>query len=130
MTDTTAYGQTPKPKARPKEVSCRLHRFSKMADALDSRFRIPGTSIRFGWDSILGLVPGRGALVTVAPAAIQIAEGYRMGARKRTLARMGTNTALDLIIGGVPLIGDVFDVFFKSNKRNLALLHKEFGQDA
>jgi hypothetical protein len=96
-----------------------------LADGLDSRYKIPGLPVRFGWDSILGLVPGLGDLVTTIPAAIFLVEGWRLGARKRVLARMGVNSALDLTLGGVPLLGDIFDVYFKANRRNLALLEAE-----
>ena len=108
----------------------RIARLQRLANGLDSRFRIPGTQIRFGWDSVLGLVPGIGDLVTTVPAAIFLIEGWRLGVRKRTLARMGVNSALDLTIGGLPVIGDAFDVFFKANRRNLALLEAELDQVA
>ncbi|WP_435206032.1 DUF4112 domain-containing protein [Tateyamaria sp. 1078] len=105
----------------------RIARLRQLADGLDSKFRIPGTSLRFGWDSVLGLVPGLGDAVTVIPAGIFIAEGWRMGARKRVLARMGVNSAIDFVLGGVPIIGDAFDLVFKANRRNLALLEREMG---
>lgn len=108
----------------------RLARLDRMAHALDSRFRIPGTSIRFGWDSILGLVPGLGGLVTLGPAALQIIEAVRMKVRRRILLRMCANAGIDFVVGGIPVIGDLFDVFFKSNRRNLALLKSELGSEA
>lgn len=103
-------------------VEARIARLDRLAKALDSRFRIPGTSIRFGWDSILGLVPGLGGAVTFVPAVMQIVEGRRLGARRSTLIRMAVNSGLDFFIGGVPIAGDVFDVFFKANRKNLELL--------
>ncbi|WP_425038152.1 DUF4112 domain-containing protein [Primorskyibacter sp. S187A] len=108
----------------------RLDRLERMANQLDSRFRFPGTNIRFGWDSVLGLVPGLGDIVTAGPAAWLILEGWRMGARKRALARMGLNAALDFTIGGIPVLGDLFDVAFKANRRNLALLKADLSQNA
>lgn len=105
--------------------AARMQRLARMADALDSRFRIPGTRIRFGWDSILGLVPGLGAVVTLGPAAVQIVEGRNLGARTTTLLRMGANAVIDMLIGAIPVIGDIFDVVFKSNRRNLALLQRD-----
>jgi hypothetical protein len=95
----------------------------RMANALDTRFRLLG--IRFGWDSILGLIPGLGDVATAIPGAVMIAEAARMGARKRVLARMAFNTGIDMVIGGIPLIGDAFDVVFKSHRRNIALLSAE-----
>ena len=83
--------------------------------------------MRFGWDSILGLVPGLGDAVTVLPAAYMIHQAAGMGVRRRVLARMAANAGIDFVVGGVPILGDAFDVFFKSNRRNLALLEKELG---
>jgi len=100
----------------------RLSRF------MDSRFRIPGTGIRFGWDSVLGLVPGVGDLAAFGPAAYLPYRAYAMGARKRTVARMAVNTGLDVTLGAVPLLGDAFDIYFKANKRNVALLRDELEQ--
>jgi len=104
----------------------RLERLDRMAEKLDARFSVMG--LRFGWDSILGLIPGVGDAATAIPGAYMIFEGARMGARKRVLGRMGANTAIDLVIGGIPVIGDAFDVFFKSNRRNIAILKRELGR--
>jgi hypothetical protein len=107
----------------PDEVHlAQLDRFSSL---FDSKFRIPGTGIRFGWDSILGLVPGAGDLAAFGPAAYLLYRGHAMGARKRTVARMALNSGLDLTLGAVPLFGDVFDLFFKANNRNVALLRRD-----
>ncbi len=95
---------------------------------LDSRFRIPGLGIRFGWDSVLGLVPGLGDLATAVPSGYMIYQGAKMGARRRVLAQMGANAAVDFVIGGVPVLGDVFDVFFKAHRRNIALLKREMAR--
>lgn len=103
----------------------RLARLETLADTLDSRYRIPGTQVRFGWDTILGLVPGVGDLATTGPAAWMMLEGYRMGARKRTLARMGVNAGIDLAVGSIPLVGDLFDLGFKANRRNLSILRRD-----
>lgn len=94
-----------------------------MARLLDSRFSLFG--IRFGWDPILGLIPGLGDLAAAVPAAVMIAEAARMGVRKRILMRMVANTGIDVVVGGIPLIGDAFDIAFKSNRRNIALLRAE-----
>lgn len=101
----------------------RLERLERLAGHLDSRFRILGVPV--GWDSILGLFPVVGDLVTALPAGAMIYEGYRSGARKRVLARMALNGGIDLTLGGIPVLGDAFDVFFKSHKKNIALLRKE-----
>lgn len=122
MTSVTEFPTGPEAR-RAREA--RLHRLDRMARAMDTRYGIPGTSIRFGWDSILGLVPGVGDLAAAIPSAIILYEGVRMGARRRVLAQIGTNMAIDLVIGGVPVLGDAFDLFFKSHRRNMALLRAE-----
>ncbi len=100
----------------------RLGRLDRLADGLDSRYRIPLTRIRFGWDAILGLVPGLGDVAALGPAGYILLEAHRMGASKRLELRMLTNTGLDLIVGTVPLVGDLLDIGIKSNRRNVALL--------
>lgn len=107
------------------DAADRLTRIEHVARLLDSRFRFPIIGVRVGWDSILGLIPGVGDAITTIPAGWMIWHGYQMGARKRTLARMGLNAGIDLVLGGVPVIGDLFDVAFKSHKRNLSLLQRE-----
>ncbi len=78
-----------------------------------------------GWDSILGLVPGVGDTITVVPAALMINTGYQAGIRKRALGRMIWNTGLDLAVGSIPLVGDIFDVAFKSHRKNVEVLRAE-----
>jgi len=99
-----------------------LARLETLADWLDTRFRIPGTSIRFGLDGLIGLVPGLGDLAMLAPAFYLIGRAASLGAPLHVLARMLVNTALDLVIGAIPVVGDIFDVAFKANRRNTALL--------
>ncbi|WP_227272116.1 DUF4112 domain-containing protein [Roseobacter weihaiensis] len=103
----------------------RLERLDRIARRLDSNFRIPVLGVRFGWDSVFGLIPGFGDLATAVPGVFMIYEGVQMGARRRVLARMGVNTAVDLLVGSIPLAGDLFDLFFKSHRRNIALLKAE-----
>ena len=89
---------------------------------MDDRFRIPGTNVRFGLDALLGLIPGIGDAAATLISVGLIWEARRLNAPKRKLARMVANLAADLIIGSIPLIGDVFDVAFKANRRNMDLL--------
>ena len=100
-----------------------LESLNRLARMLDSRFRLPGTSIRFGLDTVIGLVPGIGDTLVAAPSAWIIWRGHRMGIGKRHIARMVANSASDYVIGLVPVIGDLFDVGFKANLRNVAILH-------
>lgn len=102
-----------------------IDQLDRLSKWLDNKYTIPGTSIRFGWDAILGLVPGIGDAVVLAPSAYLIYKGYTLGARKRTMALMIFNVGLDSTIGAVPLIGDVFDVIYKANRRNFSLLRND-----
>lgn len=94
----------------------------RLADLLDSRFRIPGTQQTFGVDAVLGLVPGAGDAVGLVAAAFVVTQAVRLGARGWTLANMLVNAALDATVGSVPVLGTVFDVVYKANNRNVRLL--------
>jgi hypothetical protein len=94
----------------------------KLADWLDTRFVVPGTNFRFGFDALIGLVPGIGDLITTALGAYILVRAHELGASKLLLARMGANLAIDSIVGAVPLVGDLFDVVFRSHHRNVRLL--------
>ncbi|MGH7497227.1 MAG: DUF4112 domain-containing protein, partial [Gemmatimonadales bacterium] len=95
---------------------------------LDSSFRVPGTRIRFGLDMIIGLVPGLGDLIAGALSLYIIAESARIGVPRSLLLRMGWNVAVDTLVGEIPIFGDLFDVAWKANMRNLALLEEHLGQ--
>lgn len=110
------------------DIAARLDRLDRLADRLDTRFSLFG--IRFGWDSLLGLIPGIGDVATTVPGVYIISEAARMGASRRVLARMGLNTATDFVIGGIPVIGDLFDIGFKANRRNIALLRRDMARPA
>ncbi|AEI92138.1 DUF4112 domain-containing protein [Roseobacter litoralis] len=103
----------------------RLARLERIAHRLDNRFRMPLVGLRFGWDSVIGLIPGVGDIATTLPSAFMIYEGAKMGARRRTLLRMGANTAVDFLVGSIPVLGDLFDMQFKSHRRNVKLLRAE-----
>lgn len=96
----------------------------RWANVLDNYFQVPGTRIRFGFDAIVGLVPGIGDLSAPVFAAFIIASGLRMRVPPVVLARMVLNAALDAMLGLVPFLGDIADVFWKANLRNLALLER------
>ncbi len=102
-----------------------LEALDRLSKSLDAQYRIPFTAFRFGWDSILGLVPGVGDAVALAPSVYLIYRANALGARKRTIGRMALNTGLDFTIGAVPVVGDVFDAVYKSNRRNFALLKND-----
>lgn len=96
----------------------------KWAVLLDSAFQLPGTRFRFGLDPIVGLLPGAGDLVTGFFSVMILVHSVRLRIPKVVMARMVLNTALDLLTGVVPLLGDLFDAAYKSNLRNLALLER------
>lgn len=96
----------------------------QFADLLDSRFRIPGTRIRFGLDPILSLVPGIGDLASPAFTVALLVQAVYQGVPRIIMLRMLLNGLLDAVIGIVPLAGSIGDVFFRANLRNLALLER------
>src|SRR5512134_3195080 len=100
------------------EVEAAVARITAVAKLMDSLFSIPGTRIRLGVDSLLGLVPVVGDLAAQAVAAYLIWEARQLGVPKLTLWRMVGNTLIDTVVGAVPLVGDAFDVVFKANMKN------------
>ena len=100
----------------------RLARLRRVGWLLDSSLPIPGTRFTLGIDQIVGLVPGLGDLLAGLFSLYIIIEAARMGVPRGLLARMGWNVAVDTLVGEVPILGDFFDVVFKANIRNLALL--------
>ncbi|HEY7557920.1 MAG TPA: DUF4112 domain-containing protein [Candidatus Binatia bacterium] len=95
-----------------------------LADLLDQRFTIPGTSIRVGLDPILGLIPGIGdAIANIAGSAILLIAA-QLNVPKIVLIRMGLNVAGNALIGAVPIFGDIFSIWFRSNARNADLLER------
>lgn len=112
------------------ELALALQRMRALAKFMDTAYRIPGTNFRFGWDAILGLIPGIGDLATGVVSASIVGYALRMGVRKRTMARMLANLGLDVTLGAVPLLGDLFDAGFKGNVRNVKLLEREIARRA
>lgn len=101
-----------------------LIRFRTIATALDARWRLPGTPFRFGWDAVIGLLPGLGDGIAGAVGSYGLYAGWRLGAPPVVLARMLLNLALETLLGALPIAGDLFDVGFKGNLRNLRLLER------
>jgi len=107
-----------------------LARARTLARLLDSVARVPGTKIRFGADAVVGLVPGLGDIGGAALAGYLVILAQRLGVPRSVVLRMLGNVAIDTIAGTVPLIGDMFDVAFKSNLRNVALLESALQRPA
>ena len=95
-----------------------------VARLLDSSGRIPGTNIRFGLDPIIGLIPGVGDVAGAILSGYIVLVGIRLGASRSIVIRMLANIAVDTLVGSIPLVGDAFDVGWKSNNRNVALLER------
>lgn len=105
-----------------------LRRLRRLATLLDNAYTIPGTRIRIGLDAIIGLVPGLGDVVTALLALYIVIKANQFGVRRRTLALMLINVAIDLFGGAIPILGDIFDIAWKCNARNLRLLEKEMAR--
>ncbi|KJS32508.1 MAG: hypothetical protein VR64_06210 [Desulfatitalea sp. BRH_c12] len=106
---------TPKPAWR---------RINRLAWLLDNSIRLPGVNYRIGLDPLLGLVPGIGEALGAVLSMYIIAEGARGGLPRSILLRMGFNVALEVVIGAIPLVGDLFDMTWKANARNVRLIEK------
>lgn len=93
-----------------------------LAELLDSRWRIPGTSVRLGIDALAGLLPGVGDAATGVVSAWIVLQAMRHGAGRGLVSRMVGNVLIDTVVGSIPILGSVFDVFFRANNRNIKLL--------
>lgn len=95
---------------------------------MDSRFRIPGTEIRFGLDGLIGLIPGVGDFSTFVVSGYLVLLMARNGASGYVLARMIFNIVLDAALGAIPFVGDLFDFAFKANVANVKLMQRYYQQ--
>ncbi len=101
------------------EIDDSLQRLSWLMDDL---IKVPGLGWRFGLDALVGLIPGLGDTATSLVSFYVLASAVRYGVPKVTLLRMGLNIGIDYVVGSLPLVGDLFDAWWKSNQRNVALL--------
>jgi Domain of unknown function (DUF4112) len=99
-----------------------LKRIERLAKLMDTAWGIPFTKWRFGVDSVVGLVPGAGDLVNLGVSVYTLMLAHRLGAPNALLLKMAANSGIDFGLGSVPVLGDIFDMFFKSNTRNLKML--------
>jgi Domain of unknown function (DUF4112) len=95
-----------------------------MAWLLENSIPVPGTRWRFGFDGIIGLIPGLGDLVGGALTLLVVWRASRMGLPRIVVARMLVNAAIDIVVGVIPFAGDAFDLWFKANTRNLGLARR------
>jgi hypothetical protein len=108
-------------------IELELVRLRRFAHWLDNVLRLPG-GYRVGAESLLGLIPGVGDSLGAIASAYIVFMGARLGVSTPTLLRMIGNVALDLLIGAVPLLGDLFDFAWKANARNVALIERGMGR--
>jgi hypothetical protein len=101
-----------------------LVRLEALAKLMDGAFVVPGTTIRFGLDGIIGLVPVAGDMIAGLVSTYLVWEARQLGAPSWLIARMLANVLLDTAVGSVPVLGDAFDVLFRANMKNMALLRR------
>jgi hypothetical protein len=106
-----------------------LARLDALATLMDSAFVVPGTRIRLGLDSLIGLVPGIGDVASALISSYIVWEARQLGLPRWKIARMLGNVALDTTVGAIPVVGDVLDVFYKSNRRNLKILREHLERE-
>jgi hypothetical protein len=102
----------------------------RLAYVLDDLVRIPGTNMRVGVDALIGLLPGGGDVAGGIMSAYTLVVATRLGAPPSVLLRMAANVLTDMIVGAVPLLGDLFDAGWKANRRNVALLRRYLDKPA
>ncbi len=120
------HWQNVSPASAPRSRGEALERLDWLSRLLDTALVIPGTKIRFGADAAIGLAPGVGDAITAALSCYIVYEAHRLGAPRHLIARMLGNVALDALVGSVPFFGDIFDVMFRANRRNVRLLREHF----
>ena len=107
-----------------------IERVRALARLLDSAVTIPGTKIRFGADSIVGLIPGVGDVAGAVLSGYIVLVATQLGASAPVVTRMLLNIGVDTVVGSIPVLGDVFDVAWRSNQKNVALLESHLADSA
>ena len=95
-----------------------------LSQVLDTWFRVPGTNIRFGLDGIVGFIPGVGDLLGGLASCVIVLAAYFRGVPLITISRMVANLAIEVVVGLVPLLGNLFDIGWRANRRNYHLLER------
>jgi hypothetical protein len=103
-------------------VNGRLRRVHRLSRLLDDWLRIPGTRYRIGLDGLIGLIPGLGDVIGTLLSAYILFEAIQLGAPTTLLLRMAGNIALETLVGAIPILGDIFDIAWKANRKNADLL--------
>lgn len=126
LSDTALFGAI---KAAGPSRADTVARLDALATLMDSAITVPGTRFRFGLDALIGLVPGIGDLASALISSYIVWEARQLGLPRWKIARMVGNVALDTTVGAIPLVGDVLDVFYKSNRRNLKILRDHLDRE-
>jgi hypothetical protein len=115
--------------AAPHDYDAKLAHLERLADLLDSRWRIPGLGIPIGIDGIASIFPVVGDSATGVVSAYLVYQASRMGVPKSLLLRMAANTGVDWVVGSIPVLGTLFDIGFKANRRNVNLLRRHLEEE-
>ncbi len=107
-----------------------LQNLRRLAHLLDETFRIPIIGYRIGLEPILGLIPVVGDISGFIVSGYLIVRAARLGVPRSLVARMVGNAVIDAVVGSIPVVGDVFDFFWKVNKRNVRLLERHLSARA
>ena len=110
----------------PNQNNATLRHLDGLAKLMHAQFKVPGTNIRFGIDAIIGLIPGIGDVAGLMVSGYMIVVLATNGASGFVLARIILNVLIDALFGTIPILGDLFDIAFKSNQRNMKLVHQHY----
>jgi len=117
-------GADPDGEINDQEALAILRHTRQLAILLDSAFEVPGANVSFGLDSLIGLIPVLGDLISLGLSAYIISLARQCGISRWATGRMVANALIDFGVGSVPVVGDAFDVAFKANRKNVAILEK------
>lgn len=106
------------------DLDRRMQALRSLQRLLDDAFRVPGTNVRFGWDPLIGLLPWAGDVLTGVLSCAIILQAHHLRVPRVVQLRMVMNLVIDVLVGVIPFIGDVADVFWKSNAKNFAMLER------
>jgi hypothetical protein len=106
----------------------RLQWVERISRLMDSQFRVPGTTWRFGLDPLMGLIPVVGGLPSLAISGVLILTMMRHGASGQLVIRMLLNVILDTVMGAIPVVGNIFDFAYKANDKNVRLLRRHYAE--
>jgi Domain of unknown function (DUF4112) len=110
-------------------LQARYRRLRHVAVLMDGVLRVPGTKFRFGLNSLIGLPPAAGDAMLTAISLWIVWQGSKLGLPREKIVRMLGNVAIEAALGSVPVLGDLFDVIWKANLRNLAIIERHLAEE-